>query len=244
MPESQILLDVTGPIATITLNRPAKRNALTRAMLNELRLAFDRLDGMSELRVVVLQGAGQSFCAGLDLTEMLHEREACGSIDHGLLEGVLNRLDHHCNPTIAVIQGPALAGGCELALHCDVRIASPEASIGMPLARVGIVVPSNLARRLVDTVGIAAAYDLLLTGESVDGARAFQLGLVTRLASAETLAERTSALARRLAANAPLAVLEMKRLLRWTAETVTASICGDDSSLGGSASRQPKCRRA
>jgi enoyl-CoA hydratase len=212
--ESEIVVERDRWIATITLNRPAKRNALTRAMLERLVEEFDRLDAEPDLRVVILRAAGESFCAGVDLSEMLRDRESQGDVDHGLLEQVFGRLEGHRNPIIAQVQGPALAGGCELALHCDIRVASPAAAFGMPLARIGIVVPFVLGLRLADLAGISVATDLLLSGESVDGTRALQCGLISRLEVAEQLPACTRRLAERIAANAPLAVREMKRVVK------------------------------
>ena len=209
-----VQLTIADAVATLVLNRPAKRNALTRAMLNEMLTAIDAVERDPMVRVLVLRGAGDSFCAGHDLREMQEHREAGGGVDHSLLQEVFRRIDEHVNPTLAAVQGAALAGGCELALHCDIRIAAPTARFGMPLARLGIVVPFVLAQRLITIAGAAAAADLLLTADLVDGEKALQLGLATRLVPAEALEAETAAVAAKIAANAPLAVREMKRVLR------------------------------
>lgn len=211
-----IRIERQGAIATIELNRPDKRNALTDAMLEAMLAALDRFDRDETVRVLILCAAGETFCAGVDLAEMLAHREASGVVDHTRLQQVFQALDALRCPSIAAVQGAALAGGCELALHCDLRIVSPEARFGMPLARLGIVVPFVLAQRLTDTIGFSAAKDLLFTAEPVTGDRAYQLGFATRLVARDILAIETERLAARIAANAPLSVQQMKRVVRRT----------------------------
>jgi enoyl-CoA hydratase len=216
MSADHIRLARQGAIATIELNRPDKRNALTEAMLEAMLEALEECDRDRSVRVLILWAAGETFCAGVDLAEMLAHREASGVVDHTRLEQVFQALDALRCPSIASVQGAALAGGCELALHCDLRIASPEARFGMPLARLGIVVPFVLAQRLTDTIGFAAAKDLLFTAEPVSGERAYQLGFATRLVARDILAIETERLAERIAANAPLSVQQMKRVISRT----------------------------
>jgi enoyl-CoA hydratase len=228
MADDLIVVTAAGAVATLTLNRPDKRNALTTPMLDQMLAALEHVERQPELRALVVRGAGEAFCAGVDLREMLADRESHGTVDHSRLQELFIRLDEHPNPTIAAVQGVAMAGGCELALHCDLRIVSPGARFGMPLARIGIVVPFVLAQRLTDLLGLPTARDLLLTGDTVGGERAYQLGLATRLTTPEALASDTVALAERIAANAPLAVREMKRLLRRTAPS---SALGGDAEL-------------
>jgi enoyl-CoA hydratase/carnithine racemase len=214
-----IHVSTAGPIATLTLNRPDKRNALTAAMLDQMLAAIGAIEANRDVRVLVLRASGDAFCAGVDLREMLEHRESQGVVDHSKLEELFRRLDDYPHPTIAVVQGVAIAGGCELALHCDIRIVSADARFAMPLARIGIVVPYVLAQRLTDLVGVATARDLLFTGDAIDGERAFRLGLATRFAPTEQLPAEAEKLAQRIAANAPLAVREMKRVLRHTSSS-------------------------
>ena len=206
-------------IATITLDRPDKRNALTDDMLDQLIAALDTVEADPDVRVVLLRGNGSSFCSGVDLGEKLARRGADGSVEFTRLVEAFERLDAHPNPIIAILQGTSLAGGWELALHCDIRFAAPDARFGMPLARLGLVVPYQAAARLVQIAGIAATTDLLLSADLIDGTRAYQLGLVTHLAAAPDLAAAATAHAEKMSALAPLAVREMKRLLRRVAPT-------------------------
>lgn len=204
-------------IATITLDRPDKRNALTDEMLDQVIGALDIVEADSGVRAVILRGNGSSFCSGVDLGEKLARRDTDGSVEFVRLVETFERLDAHPNPTIAVLQGTSLAGGWELALHCDIRFAAPDARFGMPLARLGLVVPYQAAARLVQIAGIAATTDLLLSAELIDGTRAHQLGLATHLAAAAALDAAAMAHAEKISALAPLSVREMKRLLRCVA---------------------------
>jgi enoyl-CoA hydratase/carnithine racemase len=212
-------------IATITLDRPEKRNALTDDMLDQLIGALDAVEADPGARVLLLRGNGSSFCSGVDLAEKLSRRGAEGSVEFARLVEAFERLDAHPNPTIAILQGTSLAGGWELALHSDIRFAAPDARFGMPLARLGLVVPYQAAVRLVQIAGIAAATDLLLSAELIDGTRAHQLGLVTYLAAATDLEAAAMAHARKIAALAPMAVREMKRLLRRVAPMPEEAMC-------------------
>lgn len=216
MPPAPALVraNVTGHIATIVLDRPDKRNALNDEMLDQLVGALDTVEADDSVRVLLLRGNGSSFCSGVDLAEKLTRRGAEGSVEFARLIEVFERLDRHPNPTIAVLQGTSLAGGWELALHCDIRFTAPDARFGMPLARLGLVVPFPAAVRLIQIAGLAAAADLLLSAELIDGARAYALGLVTHLAAVNELEGAASAHAAKIAALAPLALREMKRLLR------------------------------
>jgi enoyl-CoA hydratase/carnithine racemase len=208
-----VVLTVANGVATVTLNRPEKRNALNRSMLEQLLAAFKAAGADSSVRVVLLRAVGPTFCAGVDLADLDAYRQAHGFTDYELLPEVFRAIDEHVNPTVAAVQGPALAGGCEVALHCDIRIATPAASFGMPLARLGMVVPFYAAQRLTQIAGIAATRDLLLTADTIDGTAAHRCGIVTRLVEAEQLEEAAKTLALRIAANAPLALREIKRAL-------------------------------
>jgi enoyl-CoA hydratase len=211
--DSLVLVSTADGIGRITLNRPDKRNALTHAMMERILAALDDFEREDAVRVVVLSAAGSSFCSGVDLLDMQAVRERRGSFDYELLPEVFKRLGAHRNPTVAVVHGPAVAGGCELALHCDVRIGSPAATFVMPLARLGLVLPGEPAERLVAIAGLTAASDMLFTGEGVDGVRAERIGLLSRLVEAEHLTARAEALARQIANNAPLSLRSMKSLL-------------------------------
>jgi enoyl-CoA hydratase/carnithine racemase len=179
----EILCTVTDGIATITLNRPESRNALNSVVLDGLRRYVDELDRDRAVRVIVIRGAGPAFCSGMDLK------------------------------TIAMIQGAAFAGGCELALHCDLRVAADVARFAMPLARIGLVVPFPLGQKLVEIVGPAFAREILLTGRPLDARRAYEMGMLHAVVPAAELERATYDMARAIAENAPLSLAGMKAMI-------------------------------
>ncbi len=205
----EILVTVADAIASVTLNRPDQRNAMNGALLTALRLAFDALDERRDVRVVVVRGAGPAFCAGMDLKEMEARGGASGDPEAGVV-GVLQRVERSLHPTIALVHGDAIAGGCELALHCDLRVAADVARFGMPLARIGLVVPFPLGQKLLETAGPSMTRELLFTGRPIRAARAYEVGMVHQVVPAAEVENATYALARTIADNAPLALAGMK----------------------------------
>lgn len=205
----EVLCAVDGGVATVTLNRPDKRNAMNAALLSALRARFEELDGDREVRVVVVRGGGPAFCAGMDLREMEERRGAAGDPERGVIE-VLGRVECSRHPTIAMVHGDAIAGGCELALHCDLRVASDAARFGMPLARIGLVVPFTLGQKLVEVIGPAHTRHLLFTGQPIDARRALEIGMVHQVVGSAELEAATYQLAQGIARNAPLALAGIK----------------------------------
>ncbi|HVA41539.1 MAG TPA: enoyl-CoA hydratase/isomerase family protein, partial [Candidatus Binataceae bacterium] len=132
---------------TLTLNRPEKRNSLNQALLEAFDKALISLENDKEIRAVILRGAGKAFCAGLDLAEADRLEGGHSPVS---IERVFHRLEQFPVPTIAAVQGAALAGGCELALHCDLRVAAEDARIGMTVARLGLLVPYDFIRKLIE----------------------------------------------------------------------------------------------
>ncbi len=207
---AELLLTRDGTVATITLNRPEKRNALTVPMLQAFHAAVREVTASGEVRVLVVRGAGKAFCAGLDLKELGLARRPDGSVDYPEIEDALHELERCPMPTIAMMQGDAIAGGLELALHCDLRVASAAARMGMPLAKIGLVVPFPLTQKLLDTVGTVKTKELLFTGALLGADEAQAAGLVTRVVPDAELEKATFALAAEIAANAPLSLRTMK----------------------------------
>src|SRR5262249_7055471 len=208
----EIVWSVADGIATVTLNRPDKRNAMNVALLTGLRLCFERLDERADVRVVLVRGAGPTFCSGMDLQEMEKQRGVAVDNEFGVV-AVLHRVERCRYPTIAVLHGDAIAGGCELALHCDLRIAADGARLGMPLARVGLVAPVPLTQKLIEGIGPAFARQRLFTGRHVDAGRAYEMGMVHQVVPAAELEAKTSTLARTVADNAPLSLTGMKAVI-------------------------------
>lgn len=204
----EVFCTIQDGIATVTLNRPEKRNALNTAVLEGLTRIFHELETDTAVRVVVIRGVGKAFCAGLDLRE-LSARQQGGDPETGVV-AVFQQIERSRHPTIAMVQGDALAGGCELALHCDLRVASEAARFGMPLARLGLVVPFPLGQKLVEIVGPAFTKQILFTGQPIDARRAYEIGMIHQLVPATELETATLALARTIADNAPLSLAGMK----------------------------------
>ena len=208
---------VADHVCWITLNRPAKRNALTTGMIADFRVAVERAAAEPAVRVIVVGGAGAAFCAGLDLGELAAQR-AGGAVETNSLEHALDVLERCPRPTLAAVQGDAIAGGCELALHCDLRVAADTARFAMPLARIGLAVPVTLTWKLVEVIGAPATRELLFTGEPIGAEAALALGLVNRVVAAADLDGAVTALARQIAHNAPLAIRAMKAFVQRAAD--------------------------
>jgi len=197
--------------AVLTLNRPEKRNALNQPMIEALNNALVKFESDREIRAILIRGEGTSFCAGIDLKEV---DETTGSHNPTSLESVFGRLERFPVPTIAAIQGAALAGGLELALHCDLRIAAENAKLGMTLGRVGLMVPYDFTRKLIEVCGSANTAWILYTADLLDAERSRHMNIVHEVIADAKLGEAAAALAERIAANAPLSLRAMKATVR------------------------------
>ncbi|PYO11291.1 MAG: enoyl-CoA hydratase [Candidatus Rokuibacteriota bacterium] len=209
----EILYAVADSIATITLNRPERRNALNTALMEALAHRFDALESDTSVRAVVIRGAGQAFCSGRDLNEM-SRRQDDGLEPEADVIALFQQIEASRHPTIAMVHGAAYAGGCELALHCDFRVAADVARFAMPLARIGLVVPFALGQKLVEIIGPAFTRQILLTGQPVDAGRAYEMGMVHTVVPAADLERATYDLAKTIAGNAPLSLAGMKSTIR------------------------------
>lgn len=211
---STILYATAGTIARITINRPEAMNAFDLATARELGRRLEEVDRDPALRVVIITGAGdKAFCAGADLKKM-HGGSHAGGIGElwgSELQYRLGQKLQVAKPVIAAINGYCLAGGLELALGCDIRIASTTASFGCPEVRWSILHGFG-ALRLPGTVPFAVAMEMLLTGERIDAARAYEIGLVSRLVEPAALLPTAEQIAERISQNGPLAVKITKEL--------------------------------
>ena len=205
----EILFALKDGIATITMNRPEKRNALNTVLLEGFNSILSHVEESKEARVVVIRGEGKAFCSGIDLRE-LSSRQTAGADPETNVVQVFQRIERSRIPTIAMVHGDALAGGCELALHCDLRVTAEPARIGMPLSRLGLIVPFPLGQKLVEIIGPAFTKQILLTGQPITATRAYEIGMVHQLVSANELENATYELARTIADNAPLSLAGMK----------------------------------
>jgi methylglutaconyl-CoA hydratase len=207
-------LSYFGEIATITLNRPEKRNAISAEMIAELLSAFDEVEA-GPGRVLILTGAGKAFCSGMDLDALKSlstQSPAQHLEDARMLARLCRRLWSFPKPAIAAVNGHAIAGGCGLATLCDFTIAVPEAKFGYPELRIGFL-PAVVSIFLVRQIGEKQARDLLLTGKTIDAAEALRLGLITQIAPAEELMKTAQDLAATLLASSPTSLRVTKKLL-------------------------------
>jgi methylglutaconyl-CoA hydratase len=209
-----ILIADDGDVRTITLNRPDRRNAMTPEMQKELIAAMED-SAACDCRVVVFRGAGDAFCAGLDLT-VLQAMNEKGAVEHRAdaerIAKLFRTLYELPKPTIAAVHGAAIAGGTGLATICDFTLAVPSAKFGYTEARIGFV-PALVSAFLVLQIGDKRARDLLLTARLFDATEAYRLGLVNEIVPADSLAEHVNALAKMLAANSLESLNATKRLM-------------------------------
>jgi len=211
-----ILFEVKDRVATITINRPEALNALDPETLAGVNDAFQRANAEPEVRAVIVTGAGQTaFCTGSDLKKTMPPKESFAELTFGRLQGYypFAGLDID-KPTICAVNGYALAGGMELALACDIRVASANAQFGQSEVRVGSIPAAGGTQRLPRTVGQSDAMLMMLTGDRIDANEALRIGLVSRVVQQDQLLATASAIATRIAENAPLAVRAIKRLVR------------------------------
>jgi enoyl-CoA hydratase len=212
-----IRVEVTAPIATITLDRPKVLNALSPQLIGELTQALEELDADGSIRAVVLTGGAKVFAAGADIGDMA-ERTA---VDQLLRDqtGRWTKVTSFSKPLIAAVNGYALGGGCELALMCDLVIAGDSARFGQPEINLGIIPGAGGTQRWPRTAGKYAAMEINLVGRPVSAQRAYQLGIVNRVVPAETTIMVAQELARELAAKPPLAVRMAKEAVNLSLET-------------------------
>ena len=220
MSTSDVLFDATGPIAFVTFNRPQARNALTWAMYEQLAAAIDAVDADRTVRVLVLRAAGDAFAAGTDINQF----RDFSSADDGLayerrLDASVGRLERVRVPTIAQVDGVAAGGGCVLALACDLRVCTPQAQFGVPIARtLGNCLSAANCARLLDLIGPAKTRELLVTGRLIDVHEANSLGLVTRVVERASIDGMVLEMAHEIAANAPLTIHATRETLRRLAD--------------------------
>jgi enoyl-CoA hydratase/carnithine racemase len=216
---SEVLVEREGHVATLTLNRPDRLNAISVAMLDRLSEALLELDADPEVRVIVLTGAGRGFCAGLDLQDAA-AGSGIGSSEMGFPPTldlrnappiVLHEID---TPTLCCLNGGAAGYGMDLALGCDLRIMSDRAKLAAAFTRRGVLPESGGTWLLPRLVGWARASEIIFTGRTLGPEQCLELGLVNRVVPADSLREATRAFAEEIASSAPLAVQASKRMMR------------------------------
>ena len=206
MPYEFLTLEVEGGIATLTVNRPDKLNALNRATIAELGAAIDELRSRDDVSGTILTGAGRAFIAGADISELSGTNAVTAEELARRGQEVFGKFETSPKPVIAAVNGFALGGGCELALACHFRIASELAKFGQPEVKLGTTPGYGGTQRLPRLVGKGRALQLLLTGETIDAAEAYRIGLVNTVVPAEELLTKATSILRQILANGPLAV--------------------------------------
>src|SRR5438874_3001978 len=211
---STLILEFSGEIARITLNRPDKRNAINPQMMCDLQTAFDTIE-KSHSRVVILTGAGKCFCAGMDLdmlATIAKQSAAENQEDSRRIAKLLRRIWSFPRPLIAAVNGAAFAGGCGIATLCDFTLAAPDAKFGYTEVKIGFL-PAIVSVFLTRQIGDKRSRDLLLTGRIIEAAEAKEFGMVTEVVPGEHLLERAQELAEDLIAASPSSLTRAKHLL-------------------------------
>jgi enoyl-CoA hydratase/carnithine racemase len=240
---SGLRVSAESGVALLTLDRPQARNALTPALIAELLDTLDAMGSDPDVRVLVLRGAGGSFCAGYDLNLLTSPGTAEAGRERDEVERVCSALHALRMPTIAAVAGVASGAGCDLAMSCDVRFASDDARFAMPPSRLGILYSSEGVNRLTALVGPAVAKELLFTGALIDAERALAVGLVNRVVPAAALDDEVAGFTAQVAANAPLSVEASKLTVDGASPTALADAqrrvwLSDDAKEGPRAFRE------
>jgi enoyl-CoA hydratase len=206
MTDELVLVETTDRIATVTINRPDKLNALNKGVLDALSATMKALATDANVGAIIITGAGRSFVAGADISEIAEE-QAWGLKEFALRgQKIFRAIEKSAKPVVAAVNGFALGGGCELALACHLRVASTKAKFGLPEVKLGLIPGYGGTQRLPRIVGRGVALRLIMTGEPVDGAEAHRIGLADGIAEPDALLATARALATTILANGPSAV--------------------------------------
>jgi enoyl-CoA hydratase len=240
-----LLFEVREGIGLITLNRPKALNALNSALLTELGQLLDEIAVNEEIKAVVITGSGdKAFAAGADISEMQPMTAMEGRAFSANGMNAISKLESLPQPTIAAVNGYALGGGCEVALACDIRIASTKAKFGQPEVNLGVTPGFGATQRLPRLIGAGLAKELLLTGDTIDAKRAYQIGLVNHVVEPEELLDKAFEMAQRIASKGQLAVrmtkqavneglnMDLERGLQYETELFALSFSTEDQKEG------------
>ena len=219
MAYENILVEKKEKLAYVTINRPEVRNALNAQTLDEITRALAELENDDEVKCIVFTGAGEkSFAAGADINQ-LKEKTMLDALQSGSMQQVYDRIEACTKPTIAMINGFALGGGCELAMVCDIRVASTNAKLGLPELNLAIIPAAGGTQRLARLVGKGKALEMILTGKIIDAEEAKSIGLVSEVVSPDELAAKTEEIAEKIISKGPLAVMLAKLAVHQGTET-------------------------
>jgi enoyl-CoA hydratase len=219
-----IIYEKKDNIGVLIVNRPDKLNALSNELIKELGMFLDDVEADNELRVLIITGAGEkAFVAGADIQELVTRDALLGRRVSRIRQAIFSRIENLAIPVIAAVNGYALGGGLELALACSIRVSSERAQFGAPEVKLGIIPGDGGTQRLPRLVGLGRAMEMILTGDFIDAAEAYRIGLVNRVAPHEELMENAMELAKKIAARPPLAVQYAKEAVNRSQEGDTVS---------------------
>jgi len=224
MSEGEVLVEVRGPVGWITFSNPAKRNALSAQMFAAALEAIEKLDGDASVRVIALRGTGGTFVSGADIGGL----SGSAARRDNPAPGILEQVERAGKPIVALLEGWCLGGGVVLALAADLRIGTPGLRFGIPAARLGAAYPLDAVTALVRIAGQGAAAQLLLSGQPIDGRRAYEVGLLNWVFDEPEFETKAAGVLATLAAGAPLTLLASKR-------AIAAAFDGQHSERGAAA---------
>lgn len=214
-----ILIELMPNIGILKINRPDSLNALNKDTLCEIREGIKELNGNEDVKVIIITGEGKAFIAGADIKSMMNMNENEAREFCQLGQKIFDLIENLDKPVIAAVNGFALGGGCELAMACDFRIASEVAKFGQPEVNLGVIPGFGGTQRLPRLVGTGHAKELIFTGEIIDANAALRIGLVNKVLPLENLMEATVAIAHKIAAKGPAAILIAKNVINRGVDT-------------------------
>jgi len=219
MAYNNITMEIDGHLAVLTINRPKAMNALNHETITEIGSAFDELEKNGETRVMILTGAEKAFVAGADIAELMAADAEGGRRISERGNTLFKKIEDSDIVSIAAINGFALGGGCEIAMACDIRIASEKAKLGQPEVSLGVIPGYGGTQRLARLVGKGKAKELILTGDMVSGEDARKIGLVERVVEPEELMDTARKMAKTIISKGPVAIRLAKKAINYGSET-------------------------
>ena len=233
MEYKKLIIQDNGAVRVIKINNPEALNALNTAILKELDAAFTEVAEDNGILAVVLTGEGRAFVAGADISEMKSKNAIEGEIFGKLGASVFRKIELLPKPVIAAVNGFALGGGCELAMSCDIRLASAKAKFGQPEVGLGITPGFSGTQRMPRRIGMGKAKELIYTADIIDAAEAYRIGLVNHVYEPEALMEEAMKMAEKIASKAPIAVKNSKEAINRGIQTDMDSAVAIEAYLFG-----------
>ena len=233
MEYKKLIIQDNGAVRVIKINNPEALNALNTGILKELDAAFTEVAEDNSILAVVLTGEGRAFVAGADISEMKSKNAIEGEIFGKLGASVFRKIELLPKPVIAAVNGFALGGGCELAMSCDIRLASAKAKFGQPEVGLGITPGFSGTQRMPRLIGMGKAKELIYTADIIDAAEAYRIGLVNHVYEPEALMEEAMKMAEKIASKAPIAVKNSKEAINRGIQTDMDSAVAIEAYLFG-----------